>query len=72
MADKFILGYSNKLKTLVDPRAEDSNYMPFDVKVGKATDFPDTPEGRKKMFETLRSIRKEKNPAGKGYGIGDI
>lgn len=54
-----------------DPRAEDSGYLPFDVKIGKAKDFPDTKEGRKKILDALRPIREKYNPAGKGYGIGD-
>jgi hypothetical protein len=58
-------------KDPLDPRAKDSNYLPFDVKVGKVGDFPDTKEGRKKMFDALKPIRDKYNPVGKGYGMGD-
>lgn len=54
---------------LSDPRAEDSNYLPFDIPIGKAKDYPDTPEGRKKMFNVLKMIRKDNNP-NNGFGIG--
>jgi len=55
----------------IDPRAPGSNYLPFDVKIGKAKDYPDTKEGRKKMFDKLKKVRSDYNPAGKGYGLGD-
>lgn len=55
----------------IDPRAPGSNYLPFDEKIGKASDYPDTKEGRKKMFDKLKEIRVKHNPAGKGYGLGD-
>lgn len=53
-----------------DPRAPKSNYLPFDVKVGKALDYPDTPEGRKNLLDKTKPVRRKYNP-GKGYGIGD-
>jgi hypothetical protein len=56
----------------IDPRAPGSNYLPFDEKIGKAKDFPDTKKGRDKMFDKLKDIRVKYNPAGKGYGLGDI
>lgn len=62
---------NNEANYLPDPRAKGSNYLPFDVKIGKEKDFPDTPEGRKKMYDKLGEIRQAKNPVGKGYGLGD-
>ena len=55
-----------------DPRAPNSNYKPFDVPIGKASDFPDDKEGNKKIHEKLKDIKRQYNPAGKGYGIGDM
>jgi hypothetical protein len=42
--------------------------LPFDVKVGKAGDYSDTREGRKKMFDKLKEIRSNKNPYQGGLG----
>jgi hypothetical protein len=58
-----------KISTPVDPRTPGSNYLPFDVKIGPAKDYPDTKVGRSKMFEKLKEIRKTYNP-NKGYGLG--
>ena len=55
-----------------DPRAKDSNYLPFDVPVGKASDYPDTKDGRGKMLDKLKKIRIKNNPVGKGYGLEDL
>ena len=54
----------------IDPRAPKSNYLPFDVKIGLAKNFPDTKEGRTKMFDKLKEVRKQYNPANRGYGLG--
>lgn len=57
-----------KIDAPIDPRASGSNYLPFDVKVGKAGDYSDTREGRKKMFDKLKEIRSNKNPYQGGLG----
>ena len=52
----------------LDSRAPRSNYLPFDVKLGPAKNYPDTKEGRGKMFDKLKKIRNDKNPFQGGLG----
>jgi len=48
-----------------DPRAPGSNYLPFDVKVGKASQV-----GNKQIFNKLKEIRSTQNPMNPGFGLG--
>jgi hypothetical protein len=62
-----LLDVGNKISahatdSTVDNRAPESNYLPFDEKIGKVSDYPDTKDGRKKMFKKLLELRKKYNP----------